>query len=72
MIVPIATYASETWAMKAEYEKTPQVLENDCLRVILDKSRWDRCQLIDLRKVLGLNRTIIDHQEDLRSTGQMS
>ena len=60
LIVPIATYAAETWAMKTEDEQRLQVFENDCLRAIAGKNRGDRCRLIDLRKLLGLKRRIVD------------
>ena len=60
LILPIATYASETWALKVEDERRLQVFENDCLRSIVGKTRVDRCRLTDIRNQLNLKKTIID------------
>ena len=45
---------------EAEDEQRLQVFENDCLRAIAGKNRGDRCRLIDLWKLLGLKRRIVD------------
>ena len=37
-----------------------QVFENDCLRAIACKTRLDRCRLADIRKKLGVKRTIVE------------
>ena len=60
LILPIAIYASETWALKVEDERRLQVFENDCLRSIAGKTRVDRCRLTDSRNQLNLKKTIID------------
>jgi hypothetical protein len=68
LIVPIAIYASETWALKAEDTHKLLVFENDCLRTMVGKTRIDRCKLLDIRKNLGIKCSIVDMIQKRRLT----
>lgn len=41
LIIPIATYASETWTQKAEDSRKLTVFENRCLRTLAGKTLLD-------------------------------
>ena len=58
--MPIAVYASETWTILEEDERKLLVFEMQCLRTILGVTLRDRLRNVDIRKRLGVNRTIID------------
>ena len=59
-IVPIATYAAETWTLKAEDSRKLTVFENNCLRTLAGKTLRDRIKMIDIRKKLGIKAQIVD------------
>ena len=59
LILPIATYASETWALTNTDEKKLLVFEMQCLRSILGNSRLNRIRNEEIRRITGSEETII-------------
>ena len=53
LIVPIAIYASETWALTKKDARALKVFENNCLRTILGFTRLDRIPISRLHKMTG-------------------
>ena len=66
MILPIATYASETWTLTAELSRNLRGFENDCLRAILGKSRMDRNTTKSIRERLSVKSTILENIQSRR------
>ena len=60
LILPIATYASETWVMTTDVENKLLVFEMRCLRSILGISIRDRFTNKNIRKWTETEHTIID------------
>ena len=60
LILPIATYACETWTLKKSDEQLLLVFEMRCLRAILRVTRRDRIRNEVIRNRLGVESTIID------------
>ena len=60
LIVPIATYASETWTILAEDERRLLSFEMKCLRTILGVSLRNRYRNEAIRRMLNIDKTIID------------
>ena len=61
LILPIATYASETWTLKSEDTRKLTVFEMKCLRSILGTTIADRIRNTDIITRSGIRHTIIDH-----------
>ena len=61
LILPIATYASETWTLKSEDTRKLTVFEMRCLRSILGTTIADRIRNTDIITRSGIRHTIIDH-----------
>ena len=61
LILPIATYASETWTLKSEDTRKLTVFEMRCLRSILGTTLADRIRNTDIITRSGIRHTIIDH-----------
>ena len=66
LILPIATYASETWALTVSDEKKLLVFEMQCLRSILGVSRLNRIRNEEIRRITGSEKTIIEVIKDKR------
>ncbi len=60
LIVPIATYASETWTLRADDIRKLEVFEMRCLRAILGVTRRDRLSNEHIRKNLQVKHTITE------------
>ena len=60
LILPIATYASETWVLTTKEENKLNVFEMRCLRAILGVSRRDRITNASILKTTESERTVID------------
>jgi len=60
LIEPIATYAAETWTLRAEDTRMLEVFEMRCLRAILGVTRRDRLSNDKIREALKVNNTISD------------
>ena len=60
LIIPIATYASETWTLKQNDIRTLNTFEMRCLRSILGVTLWDRLTNVTIRNRTGLKMTIIE------------
>ena len=58
LILPIATYASETWTVKGEDAHKLEVFEMRCLRAILGVTRLHRIPNEQIRKILNISNTI--------------
>ena len=58
LILPIATYASETWTLKSEDIDKLEVFEMRCLRAILGISTIQRLRNTAIRKTLNITNTI--------------
>ena len=61
LLLPIATYASETWTLKSEDTRKLTVFEMRCLRSILGTTLADRIRNTDIITRSGIRHTIIDH-----------
>ena len=61
LILPIATYASETWTLISEDTRKLTVFEMRCLRSILGTTLADRIRNTDIITRSGIRHTIIDH-----------
>ena len=66
LILPIATYASETWALTNTDEKKLLVFEMQCLRSILGVSRLNRIRNEEIRRITGSEKTIIEMIKEKR------
>ena len=66
LILPIATYASETWALTNTDEKKLSVFEIQCLRSILGVSRLNRIRNEEIRRITGSEKTIIEMIKEKR------
>ena len=66
LILPIATYASETWALTVSDEKKLLVFEMQCLRSILGVSRLNRIRNEEIRRIIGSEKTITEVIKDKR------
>ena len=60
LTLPIATYASETWALKITDEEKLLVFEMQCLRSILGISKLNRIRNEEIRSITGSEETIIE------------
>ena len=60
LILPIATYASETWVLTIKDENKLNVFEMRCLRAILGVSRRDRISNANIRKTTNSEYSITD------------
>lgn len=58
LILPIATYAAETWTLKSKDTKQLEVFEMRCLRAILGVTRRQRLSNTYIRKTLKIPDTI--------------
>ena len=58
LILPIATYASETWTLKSRDINKLESFEMRCLRSILGITRRDRIRNTEIRKKLNIKQTI--------------
>jgi hypothetical protein len=74
LIEPIATYAAETWTLKAEDSRKLEVFEMRCLRAILGVTRRDRLRNHHIRAALNVSSTISDviKQKRLRWFGHIT
>ena len=61
LILPIATYASETWTLKSEDTRKLTVFEMRCPRSILCTTLADRIRNTDIITRSGIRHTFIDH-----------
>ena len=66
LILPIATYASETWALTNTDEKKLLVFEMQCLQSILVVSRLNRIRNEEIRRITGSEKTIIEMIKEKR------
>ena len=66
LILPIATYASETWTLKACDTRKLESFEMRCLRTILGVSRRDRIPNIKIREDLKITQTITQYIKEKR------
>ena len=66
LILSIATYASETWALTAATERKLLVFEMQCLRSILGVSRMSRIRNEEIRRCTGSEKTIVEVIKDKR------
>ena len=66
LILPIATYASETWALTVSDEKKLLVFEMQCLRSIPGVSRFNRIRNEEIRRITGSEKTTIKVIKDER------
>ena len=60
LIIPIATYASETWTLKTVDNNKLNTFEMRCLRTLLGVTRWNRIRNEDIRNRLGVKETITE------------
>ena len=60
LTVPIAIYASCTWAPTKRDEQRLQVFENNCLRTMLNIRLKDKVSITNLRKRAGIKNTILN------------
>ena len=60
LILPIATYAAETWTLKAEDTRKLEAFEMRCLRVILGVTQRQRLRNEHVRTVTTVTTTITD------------
>ena len=58
LILPIATYAAETWTLKAEDTRRLEAFKMRCLRAILVVTRRDRLRNEFVPKTLNVSNTI--------------
>ena len=74
LILPIATYASETWTLRACDTRKLESFEMRCLRTILGVSKRDRIPNAKIRDELNITQTISEHVKEkrLRWFGQVS
>ena len=63
LIVPIATYASETWTLRSSKTRRFEVFEMRCLRAILGVTRRERLRNEHIRKALQMKDTIAEVAE---------
>ena len=68
LILPIATYASETWTLKSVDTRKLTVFEMRCRRSILGTTLVDRIRNTDIITRSGIRHTIIDHIKTRRLT----
>ena len=61
LIIPIATYGSEIWALTKEDNRIIQVFENNCLRTLLGITVLDSIPLKKIYRLTGIRRTIFRH-----------
>ena len=61
LIVPIATYACETWTLKESDAQKLLVFEMKCLRAILGVTLYNRLKNQDIRQRLNVKKTIVDN-----------
>ena len=66
LILPIATYASETWTLKNHDIRRLLTFEMRCLRAILGVSRKDRKTNAYIRESLGIKKTIVELIQEKR------
>ena len=66
LILPIATYASETWDLTVSDEKELLFFEMNCLRSILGVSKLNRIRNEDIRRITGSEKTITEAINDKR------
>ena len=66
LILPIATYASETWALTVSDEKKLLVFEMQCLRSIPGVSRFNRIRNEEITRITGSEKTTIKVIKDER------
>ena len=66
LILPIATYASETWALTVSDEKKLLVFEMQCLRSIPGVSRFNRIRNEEIRRITGSEKTTLKVIKDER------
>ena len=64
LILAIATYASETWAITVNDENKLFVFEMQCLRSIIGVSRLNRIRNEEIRIISGSEKTILDVIKD--------
>lgn len=60
LILPIATYGSESWTLRKSTKQKLEVFEMRCLRSILGVSLRDKMRNVDIRRQLDMNTTITD------------
>ena len=74
LIVPIATYASETWTLRSSETRRLEVFEMRCLRAILGVTRRERLRNEHIRKALQMKNTITEvvKQKRLRWFGHVT
>ena len=60
LIIPIATYAGETWTLKVEDMQKLNVWEMRCLRSILGVTRFNRIKNDKIREEVGMKEPIND------------
>ena len=60
LIVPIATYASETWTLTEKDKRVINSFEMRCFRGMLGVSILDRIRNDEIRRRLGIKRPIVD------------
>ena len=60
LIVPIATYASETWTLNKSDTQMLHVFEMRCFRALLGLTLLDRVRNNTIKEQLGVKSTIID------------
>ena len=60
LIIPIATYASETWTILRDDERRLNVFEMRCLRSILGITLRDHIRNDDIKQELNIEKNIID------------
>ena len=60
LILPIATYGSESWTTRRKEIDAILVFEMKCLRAILRITRSDRLRNIMIRKIKNISETIED------------
>ena len=58
LILPIATYACETWSLTKEDSRALTVFENNCLRSILGIKRTDRISIKQIHQMAGTKSNI--------------
>ena len=66
LILPIATYAAETWALTVTDEKKLLVFEMQCLYSILSVSRLNRIKNEEIRRSTASEKTILEIIRDKR------
>ena len=66
VILPIATYASETWTLRACDTRKLESFEMRCLRTVLGVSRRDRIPNVKIREELAIHQTITQFIKEKR------